>query len=495
MKFWPFKKGGQAATDAQALREPGEAAGAPPAPAKETGKSGAKAKERGKDSGKLRVGTVVEYLPDADEIERSPVPRMAQLTLQLLLLCFVVFGIWASLSQLDKVVVAQGRLVNPLPNVVVQPLETSVVQSVDVRVGQVVKKGDQLAAMDATFALADESQLRLRLQSLQTQVQGLEQELAGEAAPASATDKAPDNADTRLQAELLAERRANYRAQQARIQEQAGKLMAALATNRQDQLQLASRLRSVKEIEAMQEKMVAQKFGAPVQLLEAQQRSKEVERELELARNKEQEIKRELSASDSERIAFEKGWRQKTMEEMLAISRERDSIQEQLQKADRRHKLVVLTAPIDGVVLEIAKLSPGSIVKEAETFFTLVPLNVVMEAEVRIDSLDVGNIKLGDPVRLKLDAFPFQKHGMLDGTVRTISEDAFHRDSAERNGTDSYYLSRISIKSTTLANMAASARLLPGMTLSAEVVVGQRSVMSYLAWPLTKGLTEAAREP
>jgi hemolysin D len=489
MKFWPFKKGSKSPVE---KLEPGEAAWAQPVAA-----PGPAPKPKPKPKFKLRFKprakgrTVVEYLPDADEIERSPVPRMAQRTLQLLLLAFVAFAIWASVSQLDLVVVAQGRLVNPLPNVVVQPLETSIVQSVDVRVGQVVKKGDQLAAMDATFAMADESQLQLRLQSLETQVRGLEQELSG----AVASLQPDGNADSRLQAELSGERRANYKAQQARMLELAAKLKASLTTNRLDQQQLASRLRSVKEIEAMQEKMVAQKFGAPVQLLEAQQRSKEVERDLELTRNKEQEIRRDLAAAESERTAFERGWRQKAMEDRLSASRERDAIQEQLQKADRRHKLVVLTAPVDAVVLDIAKLSPGSIVKEAETFFTLVPLNVVMEAEVRIDSLDVGYIKLGDPVRLKLDAFPFQKHGMLGGTVRTISEDAFKRDAAEKSGTDAYYLTRITLQATTLSNLAASARLLPGMTLSAEVVVGRRSVMSSLAWPLTKGLSEAAREP
>lgn len=465
MKFWPFKKKGNWTQ--------GALAEAPKKPPKSKGR------------------TVVEYLPDADEIERSPVPRMAQMTLQLLMAAFVAFGIWASVSQLDKVVVAQGRLVNPLPNVVVQPLETSIVQSVDVRVGQVVHKGDQLASLDATFAQADETQLKSKLDSLETQVQGLQQELGG-AAPGVA---AGNSADSQLQASLLSERRANYQAQQLKMSEMAAKLKASLATNRQDQLALSSRLKSVKEIEGMQEKMVAQKYGAPVQLLEAQQRSKEVERDLDQARNREQEIRRELAAFEAERTAFEKGWRQKAMEELLSVSRDRDAVKEQLQKADKRNTLVVLKAPVDSVVLEIAKLSPGSIVKEAETFFTLVPLNVVMEAEVRIDSTDVGYIKLGDPVRIKIDAFPFQKHGTLDGTVRTISEDAFKRDAVEKSGTDAYYMSRITLKSTVLRNMLESGRLLPGMTLSAEVVVGQRSVMSYLAWPLTKGLNEAVREP
>ena len=435
--------------------------------------------------------TVVEYLPDADEIERSPVPKYAQLTLQVMVVALVSFAVWASMSQLDQVVVAQGRLVNPLPNVVVQPLETSIVQTVDVRVGQIVKKGDKLASLDATFVQADETQLLGRLSSLETQVQGLERELLGEGGLGTVTQ----NADSRLQASLALERKANYKAQQMKLTETAGKLRAALATNRQDQQLIASRLRSLKEIEAMQEKMVAQKFGAPLQLMEAQQRSKEVERDLELARSREQEIKRELGAFDAEKMAFEKGWRQKTMEDMLTLTRERDSVKEQLQKADKRRRLVTLTSPIDAVVLEIAKLSPGSVVKEAETFFTLVPLNVTLEAEVRIDSVDVGYIKLGDKVHLKLDAFPFQRHGTLDARVRTMSEDAFRRDASAKSGADAFYVSRMTLDNFNLKNMIETSRLLPGMTVSAEIVVGKRTVMSYLAWPLTKGLDEAVREP
>ena len=79
-------------------------------------------------------------------------------------------------------------------------------------------------------------------------------------------------------------------------------------------------------------------------------------------------------------------------EVLMPIARERDSIERQLQKADQRSKMVTLTAPTDAVVLEIAKLSPVSIIREAETFFTLVPLNSVLEAEVQLNSVDVGYI-------------------------------------------------------------------------------------------------------
>src|SRR5439155_6745933 len=86
---------------------------------------------------------------------------------------------------------------------------------------------------------------------------------------------------------------------------------------------------------------------------------------------------------------------------------------------------VALTAPADAVVLELAQRSIGSVVREAEPLVTLVPLNVPLEAEVSVNSRDIGRITAGENVRLKLDAYPFQKYGTASGTIRTISRDAF----------------------------------------------------------------------
>jgi hemolysin D len=431
---------------------------------------------------------VVEFLPDADEIERRPLPPVTRFTLHALFLALFMFVLWACFSQVEQIVTARGRLVNPLPNVIVQPLETSIIQSIDVRIGQIVKKGDRLATLDPTFSQADESQLRTRLKSLDNQVSSLTAELAGDGG------KAGTDADSRLQAQLSIERRGNLKAQQTRMNENLAKLTASLATNQKDQVSLNQRVRSLREIETMQEKLVAQQYGARLQLLQAQEKRLEIERELLLTQNREQEIRRDIAASQAEKSSFDKGWRQKSMEELLAVSRERDAVNEQLSKADKRYKLVNLTAPVDGVVLDIVKLSPGSIVKEAESFFTIVPLNSALEAEVQIDSVDVGYIKAGDHAYVKLDAFPFQKHGALDAKVRTISEDAFRRESSSGQGLDAYYVTRVAFGNAQLKNMNKS-RMLPGMTVSAEIVVGKRSVMSYLIWPLTKAMDEAIREP
>ncbi|MQA23184.1 HlyD family type I secretion periplasmic adaptor subunit [Rugamonas rivuli] len=437
--------------------------------------------------------TEIEFLPDADAIERGPLPRFVRITLHVLLGAFAFFIIWASVSPVEKIVVAHGRLVNPLPNIVVQPLDTSIIASIDVRVGQVVKKGQVLATLDPTFTTADEQQLRVRLNSLNTQAAGLRAELAGQPGAVTSSGSTPD---ALLQAQLSTERKANFEAQKNKMDQNIARLQHGLETNKHDQSILAQRVKSLREVEAMQEQLMAEQFGAKMHLLEARDRRLEVERDMDLQRNKAIEMASELAAAQSERSAFDKSWRQKAMEDLLSATRDRDGINEQLAKADKRAKAIRMVAPADGVVLEIGKLSVGSIVREAEPLFTLVPLGAQLEAEVQIDSLDIGYIKQGAVAHIKVDAFSFQQHGMLEGKVRTISQDSFKREAADKNGggLDAYYLSRIPYTGK-LKKMTDGAQLLPGMTVSAEVVVGHRTVMSYLLYPLTRAMDESIREP
>lgn len=438
-----------------------------------------------------RGGKALDFLPDADEIERRQYPRSARITLYSAVAMLLAFLAWSAVSQVDRVVVAPGRLVTPLPNIVVQPLEISIIQTLDVRIGQVVRKGERLATLDPTFADADQGQLRERLRSLETQSRRLQAELSDRALPADAGD-----ADARLQSELAQERQASFKAQISKIDENIARLEASLTTTRHDQEILDSRVKSLQEIEAMQENLVAQQFSAKLKLLEAREKRLEAERDLQLARGREVELTRDLASARAERAAFVKSWRQKTMEDMLSTARDRASLNEQLQKAERRRKMVELTAPADAVVLDVARLSVGSVAREAEPLFTLVPLDAVLEAEVQIGAGDVGYVKTGDRARLKIDAFPFQRHGVLEGSVRTISEDAFRRDRSGSAATgEVYYVSRVAFEGQSLRGMPEGTRLLPGMTLTAEIVVGKRTVLSYLLWPLTKALGESISEP
>ncbi len=435
---------------------------------------------------------VTDFLPDADEIERRPLPRSSRLTVHALAAALVIFLIVATVSKVDLMVIARGQLITPLPNIVIQPLENAIIKEIAVKPGQVVSKGQRLASLDSTFTEADASELKARLDSLDTQRAALEAELAGKAAERSGRDASDDR---QIQGRLSDERQAAYQSRMRQLDENIARVQAAMDTNRRDQEAVEARIKVLREMVHLQEQLVAQRYAVRARYLEAQDRLLDAERSSQLARSRAVELQREWQVLRAERSSFQNGWRQKIMEDILALSRDRDSVNEQLHKAGKRHQLVELNAPSDAVVLEIARLSEGSIARGTEPLFTLVPLGEKLEVEVQINTADVGYVRLGDLAQIKVDAYPFQLHGALRGQLQTISEDAFRRDRNAAAGGDAYYLGRLRLSVAQLKGMPRHARLLPGMTVSAEIAVGKRTLISYLLWPLIKALDESLREP
>lgn len=431
----------------------------------------------------------VAFLPDADALEKAPHPSQVSATVYLLVALVVAAIVWASVFEVDQIVTARGKLVTAQPNIVLQPLETAQISQLNVQPGQVVKKGQVLAVLDPTFITADLTQAQDRLKSLNAEVGRMEQELAGRPTGGG------KNEDERLQAQLHTERLASYQARLLQLDANIDRIQASMATNQHEAKSLAERVASLREIEAMNEKLTQQQFQSNMRLLESRQQRQEVERDLVAARSRSTELNKQLAEARAERDAFQREWRQKTTEALVAARRERDNVAEQVKKAERRSSLIELTAPVDAVVQEVAARSKGSIIREAEPLVTLVPVGEALQAEMRISAQDVGYVKLNDPVRLKIDAFPFQKHGLIKGTLGKLGQDAFTRTENETNNTDAYYMGRATMEGNELRNLPRNAPLVPGMTLSAEIVVGKRTVMSYVMYPVIRGLVEAAREP
>lgn len=435
-------------------------------------------------------GLLEDFLPSAQAIEWRDPPRSSRLTLYVLLALVISAIVWASISKMDKIVIGSGRLVTPLSNLIVQPLEPGILRSIDVRVGQVVSKGTVLARLDPTFAGADTGQLQSRSDTLSLQAGRLESELAG------TTLRSPpsDSAQTALQKKLLEERKAFFGARLQQFDETIQRLNASLNTNRNDQGVLERRMKSLQESESMLAGLETQKIVPRARVLEAEEKRLDAEREYRLAVNREAEIQRETASIMAEKEAFKKTWRHEAMETLSTTLQQRGEVDEQLSKARLRSSLVTLTAPQDAIVLEIGKTSVGSVVREAEPIFTLVPSNAPLELEVEVAPPDIGAIRVGDRTRIKIDAYPFQKHGVAEGKVTSISADAFAR--VLPNGAQGfYYLIRISLENTELRQLPPGpARFLPGMTASGEVVTGNRTVISYFLYPVIRVLDESFRE-
>ena len=452
-------------------------------------------------------GFALDYLPDGAAIEHAPLPWLARSTLYVLagLLGALVLG--ASFAQVDRIVTAGGRLVTTAPLVVAQPLETAVVRGVDVQVGDRVRAGDRLATLDPTFAAADLADLTGKLAGVEAQIGRLRAELDGSDYAPPAGNPA-NNSDFAVQAAILERRRAEYRSRLASLDEKAGQLDSAIAASRRAQTGLAERLAVVGEVEDIRRQLQERQTGSRLTYLEARIERLRMRDDLTALQDRERESEHELRGVQADRAAFVDEWRRKTAEELVEQTRQRATLVEQIAKAERRRSLVTLTAPVDAVVLEVAKRSVGSVVREAEPLVTLVPADVPLEVEAEIPSRDIGLVRVGDFVRVKLDAFPFQRHGTLSGEIRTISADAFTHDPAQggsgansinadapRPAAGAVFRTRIRLTNTHLEEVPEGTRLSPGMVASAEIRVGIRSVLSYFLYPVIRALDESIREP
>jgi hemolysin D len=432
----------------------------------------------------------IDFQSDARKIDERRPPWVARATLYVLVAVIIIAGIWASLAKVDRIVVAPGKLVTTASTIVAQPLETSVVRSLNARVGDIVRKGDALATLDPTFSEADAAQLRGKIKSLVVQIERLEAELDdGPYEPKILDDEA------RLQSTIWTRRTEQNRAKLASYNQQIRHVEAEMATKSADREALEVRLAVAKELEGMRAFLMQKEIGSKVNYLDAKGQRLQIEREMQLAANNVTELEQELERDKAEKAAYLAEFRQKTAEELVQARRDHDAAVKQLDKAARRNDVTVLTAPEDAIVLEVAQRSVGSVMKEAEALYTLVPLDSPLEAEVSVEGLDVGHVETGAEARLKLEAWPFQKHGTLFGKVRIVSDDSFTPDPKKDSQQRPYYKARVEVTATNLRNVPRSFRLIPGMAVTAEIKAGDRTILSYFLYPLLRGLDESIREP
>ncbi|KIM00740.1 HlyD family secretion protein [Paramagnetospirillum magnetotacticum MS-1] len=437
-------------------------------------------------------GDLLDFQPDLIELEERPAPRAAEWSLFAIIAAIVFSVLWASLAEVDRVVTAEGRLITTAGKMVVQPLETGVVRSIRVKVGQPVRQGEVLATLDATFTEADANTSRNSLVSLDAQLLRLEAELSGQM-PQSFSPDARENA---LQADLLRRRQAEIKANLAAIDGEIGALSAELNTNLRDQKDAEKALRIAREVEDMRRRLVEKDAGSKLQLLEAQNRVFAAERDINHSANTAQQVSQRLAAAREKRIAYLSETQSKATQEVQSVRRERDKVSEDLKKQDRRSSLVTLTAPVDAVILEVAPRSVGSVASQAEPLITMIPLDAPLEAEVDIPTLDVALLRTGDSARIKLEALPYQRHGILEGRVDVVSGDVLKAEKSGPMGQQaSVYRARLALLTRELRNVPPDFRLIPGMAVTAEIKIGTRRVITYFIYPLFRALDESFREP
>ena len=200
-----------------------------------------------------------------------------------------------------------------------------------------------------------------------------------------------------------------------------------------------------------------------------------------------------ITTQTADKQAFIASWTSKLNAEITAKNEELTQLKQEKIKLSRLVDNIIVRSPAEGIVLDIPAVSRGGIVSEGEAIVTLVQSNQPLFLEVDIDPNKIPDMKLGLKVSVKLDAMPFQEFGGLDGELIYVSNDTFNQSLAGDKGV--FYRGRVKTEGLEGTDMPSDFILSQGMLATADILVGQRPLISYFTYPIMNAFEESFKEP
>ena len=409
----------------------------------------------------------------------------------------------AGLIPIDKVVTAPGKVEATESTIVVQPLEVSVVRKIAVQEGQVVHKGDLLASLDPTFAGSDTTATGLQVASLRAEVERLSAEAAGKDYRPSTLDQA-----SQVQEVIFAQRRAERLFKQENYRQKIDSLQTAVNKAMGDVQSFTQRLQVASTLEGKRAELERLGWGSQIDRLQSTDQRMNMQASLQQALQAAKSSASDLQAMRAEAAGDDKTWHAQVSQDLTEATRKLDDAQGSFAKNNLRSRLVDFVADQDATVLSVAPVSVGSVLQSSDQFIKMVPANAPLEVEASVAGNDAGFVHVGDKVTVKFDTFPFTQYGSATGTVRIVSPDSFsmpQNDQTVSRGNQpagqpppmgaTYYRLKISLDTIGLHDTPRDFHVTPGMPVTADVMVGKRTVLSYIFSRALPVAMDGMREP
>ena len=450
---------------------------------------GEESRRRRAEARRQRVETA--FLPAALEIMDTPPRPAGRLVLWLIVGAAATALAWACLSEVDVVAVAEGRLVPEGKLQSVEAAESGVVTGILVTEGERVAAGQPLVTLDPTYAEADTVSARNELGAARLQRARALVMLAH----ADERDEPDPFAGMEETGALLAERRLAA----TRIAELTSRLggLAARAEGAEQARRQAGT--QIERIEATlpaarqqltaRESLVAEGYASALSVAELRERVTNMRFDLTAQRQETQKAAAELRMLTEERAQAKEAFRSEAAQALAEAEAIIATRTELLAKAERRAALQTLTAPVDGTVNEIALTTIGQLAEPGQPLMTIVPAGDSLYVHTFLLNRDRGFVSVGDEGVIKLEAYPFTRHGFLRGEVDVISSDSVVD---EQRGL--VYPARVRIVANDVVAGGGAAPLTAGMAATVEVTTGRRRVIDYLLSPVARATREAGRE-
>ena len=431
-----------------------------------------------------------EFLPDAEGlVERNHSPAAGLLILAVAAIFAGLIG-WAGLTEVEQVVRAAGQ-VEPAGRVkLINHPDGGRIAEIHIAEGDAVATGQPLVTFDSELIRAELAELTGRWQVRSAEAARLRAEATGEP-PAFDDELRRDRpAMVRQQAELLAIRRAAHVSQ-------AETLMQAAERRTSEVESLAAELTRFRNSQGLVGKEVKAVRTLAEKGLYPRLRLVALERELSDVVGDTRKAEARLAAAEaavaeaeSRQLGLEREQHSLVLSELAEAEAERDRLAEARRRAEALLRNMVVRAPVDGVVQELAVTTPGQSVGSNQPIMKLVPTSGGLVIEARVDNQDVGYVRVGQDATVKVRAFDFLRYGTLDGRVERIAADA----SVDPDSNTYPYRITVRTERADLGDGEHRLAVVPGMIVDVDLRVAERTVLSYLTDRILRLREDAFRD-
>lgn len=431
----------------------------------------------------------VEFMSELEAAAHLRPTRASTLFLWAVAALFAWLIAWSAISQVDERVRGSGQVMPSSDVQVVQSLEGGVVDAILVNEGDHVKKDQVLLRINDIQFASEGRGIEAQMLSLQAKEARLKAESSGQpyqADPAIAR-KYPDIAAN--EERLYMSRQDELKTSFGIIDDEVKEAEANLSQTRADIAKDAKSKDLLQRQLDITRRLVAQKAQPEIDALKLEQQLNEVSGNLQSSYQAEQSLQARLAAARKKEDEKEGAFRSQALGELNDVESKLAAIKENLKSVQDKVNRTELKSPVDGIVQKLYVRTVGGVVSPAQKLVEVVPANDDLMVRARISPADVAFLQPGQEVRVSITAYDPQIYGTLKGKLERISA-----DTVEDAKGQAWFEIDVRTDKSYLGDAAHPLRIAPGMVGETEVIVGKRTILTYLMKPVLRTRDRAFTE-
>lgn len=432
----------------------------------------------------------LDFMPAVQAATRHRGRRFAYILTVISVLFFAVMGTWANYAVLDEVTRGEGSIIPSSKTQVIQNLEGGILSEILVREGDIVEAGDIVARIENTIATANLQDARSQYLSLQATEARLIAELEQKETidfPKAVTEEAPIVAAD--QQRLFNARRRQLQAQVSVLESQASQRKQEVAELASRQRTLESSLRLARQEQAITAPLVKKGVMPRIDLIRIDRQVGDLEGEIRTLRTaipRLQSAQKEAEQRIQEMILT---IRTESSDDLNRARAELKSISQSLFAGQDRVTRTSVRSRVRGTVKNLKRTTVGGVIQPGEDIMEIVPLDDTLLVEAQVRPADIAFLRPGQKAIIKVSAYDFSIFGGLNASLERISAGTIKDEQGE-----SFYRVYLRTQESALVRNGEELPIIPGMTVTAEILTGEKSVLDYLLKPILKAKGTALRE-